>query len=303
MARFDTMKGIFGLLPTPYREDLEIHTEDLRKVANFCCESGQHGIVWPVMVGEFWFLGEEERIAGLDVVLAEVNGRLPVVFGCSGISIPQVVLYARAAQKADVDSIIAMAPQRIDQAGAIDMYRRMAEVFDGPIMVQNADNYAPLTGEEVAALVDEIPQIEYVKEERQPGPKHIAEVAGLVSDQVKCIFGGAGGKFLPDELRRGALGNMPACELADVLTKITELWWDGRAEDARAMHRRLLPLINLENHPFMRYILKRRGVFSTLVERAPAGKLALDEGDRREIDTLLQTVAGDIDSFPILPAD
>ena len=85
MTRFDQMKGIFGLLPTPYREDLEIHTEDLKKVAAFCCESGQHGIVWPVMVGEFWFLGEEERIRGLDAVLEEVNGRLPVVFGCSGI--------------------------------------------------------------------------------------------------------------------------------------------------------------------------------------------------------------------------
>ena len=46
MTRFDQMKGIFGLLPTPYREDLEIHTEDLKKVAAFCCESGQHGIVW-----------------------------------------------------------------------------------------------------------------------------------------------------------------------------------------------------------------------------------------------------------------
>ena len=181
------------------------------------------------------------------------------------------------------------------------MYRRKAEDYDGPIKVQNADNYAPLPGEEVAALVDALPQIENVKEERQPGPTHIAEVAGLVSDQVKCIFGGAGGKFLPDELRRGALGNMPACELADVLTKITELWWDGRVEDARAMHRRLLPLINLENHPFMRYILKRRGVFSTLVERAPAGKLALDEGDKREISTLLETIAGDLSSFPILP--
>ena len=301
MARFDEMKGIFGLLPTPYRDDLEIHTADLKKVANFCCESGQHGIVWPVMVGEFWFLGEEERVRGLDTVLEEVNGRLPVVFGASGISVPQVLRYARAAQKAGGDSIIAMAPDRTDQAGAIDMYRRMAEVFAGPIMVQNADQYAPLTGEQVAALVDEIPQIEYVKEERQPGPKHIAEVAGLVSDQVKCIFGGAGGKFLPDELRRGARGNMPACELADVLVKITELWWADEQEEARAMHRRLLPLINLENHPFMRYILKRRGVFSTLVERAPAGKLALDEGDKREISTLLETIAGDLSSFPILP--
>ena len=35
MARFDSMKGIFGLLPTPYKEDLEIHTDDLKKVADF----------------------------------------------------------------------------------------------------------------------------------------------------------------------------------------------------------------------------------------------------------------------------
>ena len=139
------------------------------------------------------------------------------------------------------------------------------------------------------------------KEERQPGPKHIAEVAGLVGEQVKCIFGGAGGKFLPDEMRRGAGGNMPACELADVLAKITELWWDGQEEQARELHRRLLPLIILENHPFMRYILKRRGVFSTLVERAAVGKLALDEGDRGEIEILLKEIEGELQAFPIRP--
>ena len=104
MARFDQMKGVFGLLPTPYSEDLEIHIDDLRAVANFCCESGQHGIVWPVMVGEFFFLGEEERVRGLDAVLEEVNGRLPVVFGCSGVSVPQVLGFARAAQSASSPS-------------------------------------------------------------------------------------------------------------------------------------------------------------------------------------------------------
>ncbi len=64
MTKFTHMKGLFGLLPTPYRDDLEIHTEDLKRVARFCCETGQHGIVWPVMVGEFYALGEEEQ-AGL----------------------------------------------------------------------------------------------------------------------------------------------------------------------------------------------------------------------------------------------
>jgi dihydrodipicolinate synthase/N-acetylneuraminate lyase len=51
------MKGLFGLLPTPYRDDLEIHTEDLQRAARFCCETGQHGIVWRVLVGFFFVVG------------------------------------------------------------------------------------------------------------------------------------------------------------------------------------------------------------------------------------------------------
>jgi 4-hydroxy-tetrahydrodipicolinate synthase len=301
MARFDHMKGVFGLLPTPYTEDLEIHTADLRAAAEFCCRSGQHGIVWPVMVGEFYFLGEEERIRNLDAVLEEVNGRLPVVFGCSGVSVPQVLLFARAAQHAGADAVIAMAPARTDQSVALDMYRRLADAFDGPIMLQNAGMYAPLTGAQIAALVEEVPQIEYIKEERPPGPKHIAEVHAAVGDKVKTIFGGAAGKFMLDELRRGADGCMPACEIADLLAKVQELWWAGDEAAARELHRRLLPLINLETHPFMRYILKRRGVFSNLIERAPAGALALDDADKREISILLEAIAEDVESYPFGP--
>lgn len=301
MARFEHMKGLFGLLPTPYTEDLEIHTKDLRSVADFCCRSGQHGIVWPVMVGEFYFLGEEERIRNLAEVLAEVNGRLPVVFGCSGVSVPQVLHFARAAQKAGADAVIAMAPARTNQAVAIEMYQRMAEVYSGPIMVQNADGYAPLRGEQLAKLVEDVPQIEYIKEERQPGPKHVAEVKGILGGKLKAIFSGAAGKFLPHEMRRGADGCMPACELGDVLARITELWWAGKEEEARALHRRVLPLLNLETHPFMRYLLKRRGVFTSLVERAPAGVQALDPEDKREISNLLAALSGDIETFPFGP--
>jgi dihydrodipicolinate synthase/N-acetylneuraminate lyase len=298
MARFEHMKGVFGLLPTPYRDDYEIHTPDLRAAADFCCRSGQHGIVWPVMVGEFYFLGEQERIRNLDAVLEEVNGRLPVVFGCSGVSVPQVLLFAGAAQKAGADAIIAMAPARTDAAGAMDMFRRLPAVYDGPIMLQNAATYAPLSGEQIAALVEEVPAIQYIKEERPPGPRHIAEVQRLAGDRVKTIFGGFGGRVLPDELRRGAGGCMPACELADVLATVVERWWAGDEAGARELHQRLLPLIIRENHPFMRYMLKRRGVFTSTVERAPAGLDALDADDRREISILLSAIEGDIKSYP-----
>lgn len=301
MARFDHMKGVFGLLPTPYQEDYEIHIPDLRAVADFCCRSGQHGIVWPVMVGEFYFLGEEERLRGLDAVLEEVNGRLPVMFGCSGVSLPQVLSFARGAQKAGADAVIAMAPARTDQKIAIEMFHRLADAFDGPLVLQNAAAYAPLNGEQIARLIEDVPSIEYIKEERPPGPKHISEVYQLVGDRVKTIFGGAAGRFLPDELRRGANGCMPACEIADLLAKVMERWWAGDEAGARDLHRRLLPLINLETHPFMRYILKRRGVFTSTVERAPAGVLALDDEDKHEISTLIEAFQDDVESYPFGP--
>jgi dihydrodipicolinate synthase/N-acetylneuraminate lyase len=301
MARFDHMRGVFGLLPTPYTEDYEIHTVDLRRAADFCCRSGQHGIVWPVMVGEFYFLGEEERIRNLDAVLDEVNGRLPVVFGCSGISVPQVLLFARAAQRAGADAVIAMAPAQTNAAIAIEMFKRLADAYQGPIILQNAAAYAPLTGEQIARLIEDVPQIEYVKEERPPGPRHIAEVYQLVGDKIKTIFGGAAGKFLPDELRRGANGCMPACEIADLLAKVYNLWQGGDEAGARELHCRLLPLIQLETHPFMRYILKRRGVFSSTVERAPSPLTALDADDKREISLLIEAIQGDVESYPFDP--
>lgn len=298
MPAFEPMKGLFGLLPTPYTEDLEIHTEDLKRIASFCCETGQHGIVWPVMVGEFYLLGESERIRNLDAVLEAVNGRLPVVFGCSGLSVPQSVWYARAAQKAGADAVIAMAPARTNTDIAIKMFHRIADVFDGPIFVQNADGCAPLTGEQIAQLADDLSQVQYVKEERQPGPKHIAEVKRWAGDTIQTVFGGAAGKQIPAEIMRGANGCMPACEFGDLLANVFERWWAGDPAGARDLHTRLLPLIHLESHAFMRYILKRRGVLTSLAERVPSGTYALDDEDKREISVLLKAVEQDVNGFP-----
>ena len=106
---------------------------------------------------------------------------------------------------------------------------------------------------------------------------------------------------MPDELRRGADGCMPACEIADLLATVMERWWAGDEAGARDLHRRLLPLIIRETHPFMRYILKRRGIFTTTVERAPAGPDELDDDDKREISTLIEAIAGDVKHYPFGP--
>ena len=45
-------------------------------------------------------MGERGRIGQLDRLMETIDGRLPFVFGCSGISIPQVMLFAEAGRKA-----------------------------------------------------------------------------------------------------------------------------------------------------------------------------------------------------------
>ena len=41
MTQISHMQGIFGLLPTPYRENLEIHTKDLSKVCSLSLEESE----------------------------------------------------------------------------------------------------------------------------------------------------------------------------------------------------------------------------------------------------------------------
>jgi dihydrodipicolinate synthase/N-acetylneuraminate lyase len=143
-----------------------------------------------------------------------------------------------------------------------------------------------------------VPTIEYLKEERPPGPQRISEVVGALGGRLKTIFSGAGGKLLPEELSRGANGCMAACQFADVLARVVEPWWAGDEAEARALHRRLLPLIVRETHPFMRYVLNRRGVITSMTQRGPARWPSLDDFDRREISVLVEEVRDELGDFP-----
>jgi hypothetical protein len=51
----------------------------------------------------------------------------------------------------------------------------------------------------------------------------------------------------------------------------------------------------------MRYILQPRGVFTSGMQRAPAGVDALDADDKREISILLEAIQADVEHYPFGP--
>ena len=299
MRRFDDFGGIFGLLPTPYRNDLEINSEDLRGAGEFCCASGLAGIVWPVMVGEFYYLGERERAQNLDVILDVVAGRLPVVFGCSANSAPETIRLAAVASRADADAVIVMPAPDATVESAIAMFYGIAGVYEGPIILQNVVGRLSLSLEELVRLIELVPSIEYVKEEREPATQQISHVIGALGDSIKGVFGGFGGRFLPEELKRGARGCMPACHLADVLAKVYQRWLSGDERGARELHRLVLPFAVRESSRLTRYVLWRRGITSRLIEvqRGPGRIAPLDADDRRELEVLAADLVSVLDGY------
>ena len=80
------------------------------RVIDFCVECGAHGIVWPVNASGFATLSDEERLQGMQVVVDQTAGRIPVVLGAQGVSARACAMFSRRANEAGADAVIAMAP-------------------------------------------------------------------------------------------------------------------------------------------------------------------------------------------------
>ncbi len=138
-------------------------------------------------------------------------------------------------------------------------------------------------------LLDEIEQIRYIKEEAPPSAHHVSAVLGVTGERCDGVFGGAFGRWMISEMRRGARGFMPAAEVIDIYVQIWELFQAGDEVAARAIFNRLLPLINLLmllGLPVSKEVLVQRGVFRTSLMRA-TGAVELDADDHHELDAIL----------------
>ena len=74
--------------------------------------------------------------------------------------------------------------------------------------------------ERIAAVCRAVPAIRYVKEETLPCGQHVARILAATGGSLDGVLGGAGARFVMDELARGACGTMPALEVADAHARL-----------------------------------------------------------------------------------
>ena len=286
--------GIFTIPQTPFTDDGVVDEDGLRRQIDFCVDAGAHGIVYPVMVSEFWLLSDDERKRVVDVAVEQAAGRIPMIAGVAGVSTEVAVMFSRNAREAGADGAIALPPYVLKPGldGLVDYYRRVADAVGNPVFIQNFDPPlgSSLSPAFIRKLLLDIPHVKYIKEEMMPCGHSVTALLETCGDELHGVFTGFGGRWFIDELNRGVSGTMPACEFTDVLVCLYERYRSGDVEGAREIHNRLLPLINiasLHGVVFCKEILKRRGLIASAYTRAPG---RLDRHDFAEIDRLIRDV-------------
>ena len=283
-------RGIFPVLQTPVTEDGEFDIDSLKRQVNFCIKAGAHGLVYPVLGGEFQFLTEGERHQLVEVAVNEANGRTPVVVGVAGQTKSAAALHAKHAAQAQADAVIALPPYISAGTGKEirEYYEAIAQAAQRPVFIQHT--HAGMDAAFINRLLEEVEFISYVKEERHPSAHQISALLEKMGDSCLGVFGGAHGRWMLSELHRGASGFMPAAESTDVHVQIWDAYQSGDEAGARKIFNHLLPLINLICILGLRVckeVLVERGVFESANMRTP-GVMSLDAEDRLELAAIME---------------
>lgn len=287
-----SLAGAFPVLPTPFRDDGQIDVADFLSVIDFALESDVDGVVYPGVASEVDTLTPEERRSQVQLLAERINGRIPIIIGASD---PDPAVAAQhIAQGAEIGAAAAMviAPFAIgnDIDAQIAYFRAVSAGAGVPIMLQNQPKPigAGLLPEEVAAVANAVPEIRYVKEETAPCGQNLTRIKAAANGSVDAIFGGAGGRYVTDELARGAAGTMPAAELADIHAQMIHAWQAGDVATTRKLYNVSLPLLNFQaifRMHMTKEVLRRRGVIQNTFVRGKGPRF--DDGDRAELALLL----------------
>ena len=248
MGKFDFRpKGVMPAVVTPFNKDESINEENLRNLVNFLIEQGVTGLVPVGTTGEFVNMTFEERLKVIEIVVDEVNGRVPVIAGTGETGTKIVVDATNAAANIGADAVLIVTPYYLKPKakGLYDHYYTITEKTDIPIVLYNIP---PCTGVELPwSVVEDLVDIENIVaiKDSSGDYKYFSALLEKVSDKISVLIGW-------DENVLGALaGGAAGCILgsANVFPKIWLEIYDhvknNRLQEAQTLQKKVQKLARL----------------------------------------------------------
>jgi 4-hydroxy-tetrahydrodipicolinate synthase len=287
---------VFPILVTPFDEQARVDVESLRSLVEFELAAGVHGL--GIALGsEVMRLTEAERALVTRTVVEQVGGRVPVVVNSGGQGTELALHYSRMAEENGADALMMIPPSTIPAGGdgTVAYYQAVSDAVGIPIFIQDVAN--PHVSAEMARRIAETcVHVRYIKVESSPTLPMVSQVVAQAGDLL-TVFGGAGGNYFIEEMRRGSVGTMPGCSHPEAFVEVWDRYQEGDEAGARAVfYQRILPINRISAHGWGAFysvhkeILRRRGAIRTAMVRGPIPPL--DEETRAELDAVIEALYG-----------
>lgn len=241
--------GVIVAIVTPFK-DGRIDEKAYRELINFVIAGGAEGIVPCGTTGESATLTHDEHERVIDITVAEVGKRVPVIAGTGSNSTDEAISLTRHARQAGADAALLITPyyNKPTQKGMVAHFTAVAQACDIPLILYNVPGRTGvnMTAATTIAL-SAIDTIVGVKE----ASGDVMQIAQIIKGAPEgfTVLSGDDGLTLPI-LALGGEGvisvtaNVAPAEVAGVV----QAW---RAGDAAAARRRHLALLDLHNAMFI----------------------------------------------------
>lgn len=278
--------GCGTALVTPFRNDLSLDEETLRRLVRRQIDAGIHFLVPCGTTGESPTLSHEEHLRVVAITLEEARGKTPVLAGAGGYNTREVVALARQLEEMGVQGILSVSPyyNKPSQEGLYRHYKAIAEAVNIPVVVYNVPGRTGVNVEPATLVrLAELDNIYGVKE----ASGNIGQMVNILHQvpQRFSVLSGDDAVTLP-LIALGGRGiiSVVSNEIPAEMAALARACLSGDFETARGYYRKYLPLMNVnfvESNPIpVKYAMARMGLLEPvwrlpLVPPQPASQTAI----------------------------
>jgi len=238
------IRGSMVALITPMHPNGDLDWEALDRVVDLHLANGTSSIVAVGTSGESATLDYDEHLDVVQRVVKRVNGRIPVIAGTGANSTREAIEMTQGAKDAGANACLLVTPyyNKPTQEGLFLHYKAIAEAVDIPQILYNVPGRTACDMQpETVLRLAEINNIVGIKE----ATGDLVRAARLIKESPAgfAIYSGDDATAI-ELILAGGHGNISvtANVAPALMSELCQLGLEGKADEARALQARLMPL-------------------------------------------------------------
>jgi dihydrodipicolinate synthase/N-acetylneuraminate lyase len=295
-------KGVFPAVTTKFNDQDELDLEAFDKNIEAQIEAGVKGIIIGGSLGEASVLTDAEKITLLKHTVQTVNKRAYVILNIAEQTTKAALACAENALKYGADGLMMLPPMRYkaDEAETIQYFATVAKSTSLPIMIYN--NPYDYKIEVTLDMFEELSRYENIQAVKE-STRDVSNVTRMINrfgDRYKILCGVD--TLALESLFMGADGWVAG--LVDAFPRETvaifNLAKQGRHQEALAIYRWFLPVLELDIHPkLVQYIKLAEAQTGLGTETVRQPRLPVTEDERKKILAVIHKAIATRPELPV----